>query len=80
MHSLLADPNSDYVNANYIDVSSSFFPPQFILCTILFLSFFLSYFLSDVFFPLEMIAVEECHAFLLPFFDFDYSDAQEACI
>lgn len=35
MHSLLADPNSDYVNANYIDVSSffpliPFSPPSFL--------------------------------------------------
>lgn len=36
MHSLLADPNSDYVNANYIDVSS--FLVYSILYTIPFLS------------------------------------------
>lgn len=73
MHSLLADPNSDYVNANYIDVSS-FVSPFFYFLHRPFPSLIPSLLLLVSFFRLKIFAVEELHTFL---FEFCYSDAQE---
>lgn len=75
MHSLLADPNSDYVNANYIDVSSSF---SFLFIPRSF-SFLVSYFSLLSLFPWDDCCCRtSCfHDFLC---DFVYSDACEAWI